>query len=58
MTTPVTPTRLPGTGAALARAGAALSFALSRIPAWQGVSVVMACAAAAMVIASPTPLIA
>jgi hypothetical protein len=54
----ITPTRLPGARAALARTAARGLHALWRIPAWQGVSVVMVCAAGAMVALSPSVLAA
>ena len=54
----VTPTLLPGLKAAFVRRLNACIDALWRIPAWQGVSVVMACAAAAMVMLAPTALLA
>jgi hypothetical protein len=54
----VTPTQLPGVRAAFVRRLSACIDALWRIPAWHGVSVVMACAAAGMVMLAPTPLLA
>jgi hypothetical protein len=54
----LTPTRLPGVRANVMRHLAALTHAITRIPAWQGVTVVMACAAAAMVAVAPAPLLA
>jgi hypothetical protein len=54
----ITPTRLPGLRAALTRTTFACARALRRIPAWQGVSLVMACAAGAMVALSPGSLLA
>jgi hypothetical protein len=54
----ITPTRLPGARAALVRNLSAMTRAVLRIPAWQGVTVVMACAAAAMVAVAPAPLLA
>jgi hypothetical protein len=59
--TTITPTRLPGARAALTRAGAACTDLLRRIhriPAWQGVSLVMLCASGAMVWLAPAPLLA
>jgi hypothetical protein len=56
--TTVTPTRLPGLRAALARIVSAGLHALWCIPAWQGVSLVMMCATGAMVLASPGSLLA
>ena len=56
--TTVTPTRLPGLRAALASTDSAAVHALWRIPAWQGVSLVMICATGAMVVASPGTLLA
>jgi len=53
----VTPTRLPGVRAAFVRSFSACIDALWRIPAWHGVTVVMACAAAGMVVLAPTPLL-
>jgi len=53
----ITPTRLPGARAALLRHLATLAYAVSRIPAWQGVTLVMSCAAAAMVAVAPAPLL-
>jgi hypothetical protein len=54
----ITPTRLPGLCAALLRRAMACSDALGRIPAWYGVTVVMACAAGCMVALGPAPLLA
>ena len=54
----ITPTRLPGTRAAVMRHLAGLAQAILRIPAWPGVTLVMSCAAAAMVIVAPAPLLA
>ena len=54
----VTPTHLPGLKAAFVRRIGACIDAMWRIPAWHGVSVVMACAAGAMVFLAPTPLLA
>lgn len=54
----VTPTQLPGVRAAFVRRYTACIDALWRVPAWHGVGVVMACAAAAMVMLAPTPLLA
>jgi hypothetical protein len=55
--TTLTPTRLPGLRAAVARSVAACIHAITRIPAWQGVSLVMLCAAGAMVAVSPSALV-
>jgi hypothetical protein len=54
----ITPTRLPGARAALVRHLATLAQAVLRIPAWQGVTLVMSCAAAIMVVVAPAPLLA
>lgn len=54
----ITPTRLPGLRAALIRTTLACARALRRIPAWQGVCLVMTCAAGAMVALSPGSLLA
>jgi hypothetical protein len=57
----ITPTRVPGPRAALARVAAAGHDALrriQRIPAWQGVSLVMLCASGAMVWVAPGALLA
>jgi hypothetical protein len=57
----ITPTRLPGPRAAVARSAAACRDMLRRIhriPAWQGVSLVMLCASGAMVWVAPGALLA
>ena len=54
----VTPTHLPGLRAAFLRRFIACIDAIWRIPAWQGVSLVMVCAAAGMVVLAPAPLLA
>jgi hypothetical protein len=54
----ITPTRLPGTRAAVIRHLSLLAQVILRIPAWQGVTLVMSCAAAVMVIIAPAPLLA
>ena len=54
----VTPTHLPGLRAALVRHFTARIDAVWRIPAWHGVSLVMICAAAGMVMLAPTSLLA
>ena len=54
----ITPTRLPGARAAVMRHLARLAQAILRIPAWQGVTLVMSCAAAVMVAVAPAPLLA
>jgi hypothetical protein len=54
----VTPTHLPGVRAAFVRRFTACTDALWRIPAWQGVSLVMVCAVAGMVVLAPAPLLA
>jgi hypothetical protein len=54
----ITPTHLPGLRAALVRHFTACIDAVWRIPAWHGVSLVMICAAAGMVMLAPTSLLA
>jgi hypothetical protein len=54
----ITPTQRPGLRAAFVRQIHACIDAVWRIPAWQGVTVVMACAAAGMVVLAPSPLLA
>jgi hypothetical protein len=54
----VTPTHLPGLRAAFVRRVTACIDTIWRIPAWQGVSLVMVCASAAMVVLAPTQLLA
>jgi hypothetical protein len=54
----ITPTRLPGARAAVMRHLSLLAQAVMRIPAWQGVTLVMSCAAAVMVAVAPAPLLA
>jgi hypothetical protein len=56
--TTITPTRRPGLRAGFDRFLFGCTHALRRIPAWQGVSLVMACATAAMVVLSPGSLVA
>jgi hypothetical protein len=57
----ITPTRVPGLRAALDRSAAAFRDVLRRIhriPAWQGVCLVMLCASGAMVWVAPGALLA
>lgn len=56
--TVITPTRRRGLRAAVARILVSGFDGLRRIPAWQGVSLVMACAAGAMVALAPNSLLA
>jgi hypothetical protein len=54
----ITPTRRRGLRAALIRIAAAGLDTLRHIPAWQGVTLTMACAAGAMVALAPGALLA
>ncbi len=54
----ITPTRRRGLRAALIRITVTGFDALRHIPAWQGVTLTMACAAGAMVVLAPGALLA
>lgn len=55
-TATLTPTRLPGLRAAIARRAAALAQAAHRVPVWHSVSVAMVAAAAALAAFGPETL--